>query len=123
MYLKMKILSGEKMLNPVYVPSQEIQDLRGWFTTYKLVLKEKQSIRNRIYSLFVQNLYQIEKSQMFSVKGRKAIEKMNLSENLQNHLEYLYKQLDFLSEQVDDAKKKIALMGAKHLDEIKILQA
>lgn len=121
MYLKMQVLSGEKMLNPVYVPSQDIQDLRAWFTNYKLVLKEKQSIQNRIYSIFIQNLYQIEKKQMFTLKGKKVIMEMDLSANMRSELEYLYSIHDFLTAKIKDVKKKIALLGAPYIDRIKIL--
>jgi transposase len=38
--LKMQVLSGEKAISPVSIPPVEIQDLRGFFSTYRLYKKK-----------------------------------------------------------------------------------
>jgi hypothetical protein len=47
MHAKMQILSGEQTISPVTIPPKEIQDLRGLFSTYRL-LKKQQTKRSRL---------------------------------------------------------------------------
>jgi len=49
--LKMQVLSWEQAISPVSVPPEEIQELRGLFTTYRLCKKQAVQIKNRIHSL------------------------------------------------------------------------
>ena len=49
--LKMQILSGERTIFPVTVPPAEIQELRGLFSTYRLLKKQSTQFKNRIHSL------------------------------------------------------------------------
>jgi transposase len=47
--IKMQVLSGEKTISPVVVPPEEIQELRGLFSTYRLLKKQTTQIKNRIH--------------------------------------------------------------------------
>lgn len=49
--VKAQILSGEQLVSPVTLPPREIQQLRGLFTTYRLIQKQNVQAKNRIHSL------------------------------------------------------------------------
>ena len=64
-YLKMHIVSGEKLVPEVYIPEKEIRYLRGLFTTVKLLRKQVGSTKNRIHSILKQNLFPFTKQYIF----------------------------------------------------------
>ncbi|MDR0635677.1 MAG: hypothetical protein LBF87_01200, partial [Treponema sp.] len=47
----MQALTGERLVSPVSIPPQAIQDLRGLFSTYRLYQKQNTQLKNRIHSL------------------------------------------------------------------------
>jgi transposase len=55
--VKMQVLSGEKAISPVTIPPAEIQELRGLFSTYRLLKKQCTQYKNRIHSLVKEKLY------------------------------------------------------------------
>lgn len=120
-YLKMQVVSGEKMVRPVYVPSRTIQELRSLFTTYKLVTKQSTSIKNRIHALLRQHLYQYKKGRIFIKKIRQEILELDLPAELRFQIELLYRQIDYLKDQEDALEKRIKLLGAEFIDDVRIL--
>jgi hypothetical protein len=49
--LKMQVLSGVETISPVTIPPVEIQELRAFFTTYRLFKKQTTQTKNRIHCL------------------------------------------------------------------------
>jgi transposase len=43
--LKMQVVSGERIISPVTIPSAEIQALRSLFTTYRLYKKQNTQVQ------------------------------------------------------------------------------
>ena len=68
-YLKMQVVSKEKLINPVYVPERSIQELRSLFCTYKLLKKQIGVTKNRIHSILRQNLHPFTKQYIFGKKS------------------------------------------------------
>jgi len=120
-YLKMQVVSGEKMVSPVYVPDKAIQQLRSLFTTYRLTVKQSTSIKNRIHALLRQNLYQYKKSRIFIQTIREEIMNLDLSQELRFQIAVLYEQIDFLKAQQNRFEKRIKLLGSGYIEEIRIL--
>ena len=54
----------------IYVPDQEIREIRGFFTTYKLQTKMSTQTKNRIHSIFKQNGIVIDKARLNTRKYR-----------------------------------------------------
>jgi hypothetical protein len=46
--IETRVISGEQMVSPVTIPPKEIQDLRGLFSTYRLLKKQIVQLKNRI---------------------------------------------------------------------------
>ena len=54
--LKMQIKSKEKLIEPVHLPGSRIQKLHSLFTTYRFYRKQTTKIKNRIHSIYKQEL-------------------------------------------------------------------
>jgi transposase len=67
----MQVLSGEQTISPVVVPPEEIQELRGLFSTYRLLKKETTQTKNRIHSLLKETLYGYTQEEIFTQNGGK----------------------------------------------------
>ena len=119
--LKMQILSGEQAVSPVTVPPENIQDLRGLFTTYRLYKKQTTQIKNRIPSLLKEKLYGFTQEEIFTQKSRKMI--VNLEENttMSFQLEELFALLSFIETKIASVEDKIKKSAEVYMREIEIL--
>ena len=77
--LKMQIKSKEKIFEPVHLPDDLIQKLRSIFTTYRLYRKHITSIKNRIHSIYKQELMPFTKEYIFGKKTKTMLRKFNIN--------------------------------------------
>jgi transposase len=119
--LKMQVLSGEKAISPVTIPPVEIQDLRGFFSTYRLYKKQTTQIKNRIHSLLKEKLYGFTQEEIFSQKSRKKILELENGTALSYQLDQLFKHLDHLEMIIEELKDKIQEQAEPFMREIEIL--
>ena len=105
--LKLQFLGGERLIVPVTAPPKEIGDLRALFATYRVIRKQITQTKNRIHSLFKENLFPYTKEYIFGKKSRKLIR--SLSDDLvlsfqinflMDSLEQLEANFSFLQEQL-----------------------
>lgn len=117
MKLRYKVISNctEDEFPTVYVPEMKVQELRTLFTTYELISEQNVTIQNRIYSLFVQQGYCLERKTIFNNKTREAVFNLTLPETTKIQLHYLFKEYDFLLQQKKDLKNVILKEG-KYFD-------
>ena len=119
--LKMQILSGEMTISPVIIPPEDIQELRGLFSTYRLYKKQTTQIKNRIHSLLKEKLYGFTQEEIFDKKSRKKIREMENGSVLSFQINELFDVLEHLEVRVETLKDKIKEHAEPHLKEIKIL--
>jgi transposase len=117
---KMYILSGERLAS-VTVPPVEIQDLRGLFSTYRLLKKQTVQIKNRAHSLLKEKLYGFTQEEIFSQKSRKMIREIENGTALSYQINLLLPQLERLEAQIEDLQGKIREYAAPFMREIEIL--
>jgi transposase len=117
---KYHIEGDKKFLPEVYVVEKRIRKLRSLFTTYRLLNKEITMIKNRIHSLFKQNLKPYSKKHIFNeiMTGLKPID---LDEEYKVQVEILFDVLSKLEEKKAEIKKKILLTGEPFIKDIDIL--
>jgi transposase len=118
--LRYRILSDgdEDDLPTVYVPTHEVRELRSLFSTYKILIKQKTMLKNRIHSLLIQQGYYLKDMDIFHKDVREAAFNLELPETTVFQLEVLYKQVDFLEGQVNEVKEKILEKGKPFENEI-----
>jgi len=119
--LKMQVLSGEQTISPVTVPPEEIQELRGLFTTYRLYKKQTVQIKNRIHSLVKEKLYGFTQEQIFGKKSRKMIRGLENNTAMSFQINELFDTLEFLEDRIDSLEDKIKEQAEPCLREIEIL--
>jgi len=119
--LKMQILSGEQAVSPVTVPPENIQDLRGLFTTYRLYKKQTTQIKNRIHSLLKEKLYGFTKEEIFTQKSRKIIQNLEKSTTMSFQLDELFDLLNFIENKIVSLEDKIKESAEVYMREIEIL--
>jgi transposase len=120
-YLKMQIMGGEQLIEPVHVPEQGIRTLRSLFSTYQLVKKQITSTKNRIHSLLKQNLFPFSRGALSTKRTRMTIRTLNVEAALSCHLNILIDELDYLEHQANEVKNVILREGAPYLKDIIIL--
>jgi len=119
--LKMQVLSGEKTISPVVVPPEEIQELRGMFTTYRLFKKQTTQIKNRIHSLAKEKLYGFTQEQIFGKKSRKKIRALESNTAMSFQINELFDSLEYFEGRIDSLENKIKELAEPYMREIKIL--
>lgn len=117
---KYHVETGEKFLPEVYIVDEKIRKLRSLFTTYTLVSKEIIMMRNRIYSLFRENLKPFDRQYIFRIL-RHDLDVSGLDEEYKIQLKVLFEMLDHLVESRDEIKKEILLMGKYFMEDIDLL--
>ena len=105
----------------IKVPNKEVRTLRGLFSTYQLLVKEKTAAKNRIYAILKSKGITIDKKDIFSKKGQQAIldQEYNVSEKLQ--IEILLDQIKVLGNKEMEVKKVILTYCTIFYKEIEIL--
>ena len=124
--IKMQVLSGEQAVSPVTVPPEDIQELRGLFTTYRLYKKETTQIKNRIHSLLKEKHYGFTQEQIFSQKSRKMIRELESGEGskgsiMHRQINLLLNSLEKLESDIDFLQEMILEHAEPHMREIQIL--
>jgi transposase len=119
--LKMQVLSGEQVASPVTLPPKEIQDLRGLYSTYRLIKKQTAQMKNRIHSLLKEQLYGFTQEQIFGKKSRQEIREISEDPVLRYQVNLLLDQLEREEEVVESLKGRILEAGAPFIREINIL--
>ena len=123
--LKYRILcdGDEDDLPTIYVPCHQVRELRSVFSTYKMLIKQKTMVKNRIKSLLVQQGYYFSKKDhnIFIEKHSSAIFNLELPESTKMQLEILYRELNFLNEEIKLLTERILIMGEVFINEIDLL--
>ncbi|MES0490535.1 MAG: IS110 family transposase [Leptospirales bacterium] len=119
--LKMQVTSGESLFDPVYIPDQNVRDLRSLFTTYKVLKKQSGSLKNRIRSLYRQNLKTLSATLSLSKPCIKRLKGIKLSESANLQVDILLAAYLSLSEQIKASKDAIQKLGANFIEEVDIL--
>ena len=119
--IKMQVLSGEKAISPVTVPPVEIQNLRGLFSTYRLLKKQSTQFKNRIHSLLKEKLYGFTQEQIFGKGSRKKIREMEEDPVLSFQLNHLFNLLENLEAGIEKLEEKIKEQAEPFMREIEIL--
>lgn len=117
---KYHVESGEDFLPEVYIPEEIIRKLRSLFTTYNLIKKQITQTKNRIYSIFKQNLKPYTRKYIFE-EPRYNLDKEEIDEEYKIQIEILLEVLDKLEEEKDRIKKEILLLGEPFMEDIDIL--
>jgi len=119
--LKMQVLSGEQTISPVTVPPEEIQELRGLFTTYQLYKKQTVQIKNRIHSLLKEKLYGFTQEEIFGKKDREMIRGLEKGTAMSFQVNELLDLLEYLEERIQSLEEEILARAEPSLREIEIL--
>ena len=118
----MQITSGEQIIAPVHVPERIIQNLRSMFTTYKFLRKHIASTKNRIHSLYKQELHPFTKEYIFGKKTRKQLRELNIDPVTDFQLELLYINLENMEKEIEELKRYLMYIIAKpYVKQIEIL--
>ena len=120
-FLKMQITSGEEIIAPVHVPERLIQDLRSLFTTYKIMKKHIASTKNRIHSLYKQELYPFTKEYIFGKKTRLKLRGININPATDFQLNLLFDSLEDREKEVERMKEYLMYLAKPYFKEIEIL--
>jgi transposase len=119
--LKMQVLSGEQVAVPVTLPPKEIQDLRGLYSTYRLLKKQIAQTKNRIHSLLKEQLYGFTQEQIFGKKRRAEIRELSEDPVLKFQLNLLFDKLAGDEAVAESLKGQILEAAAPYMREIEIL--
>jgi len=120
-YLKMCVLTGEELICEVYVPKEGIQKLRALFSTHRLLRKQVAQIKNRIHSIFKQNLYPFTKEYIFGKARRKELLTLELHQADSLQVEVLLNQLSSVEENIKQIESMIKLLGKEYYREVEVL--
>jgi transposase len=117
---KYHIETDKDFLPEVHVVEKRIRKLRSLFTTFRLIKREINMTKNRIHSLFKQNLKPYSKKHIFNeiMTGLKPID---LDEEYKIQIEVLFEVLSKLEEEKAKIKEQILLTGEPFIPDIDIL--
>ena len=101
----------EDDLPTVYVPTDEVRELRGLFSTYKMLVKQCTMMRNRIHSLVVQHGKYLGKTNIAHPLIREQIRKLELPKTTVYQIGVMYREIDFLMQQTQEVKETILERG------------
>jgi transposase len=119
--IKMQVLSGEQTASPVTVPPEEIQELRGLFSTYRLYKKQNAQIKNRIHSLLKEDLYGFTQEEIFGKGKRAEIRKIAPDTALNFQVNQLLDRLERDEADVEALKERVLFQAAPFMREIDLL--
>jgi transposase len=119
--IKTQLLSGEPQVVPVTVPPKEIQDLRGLFTTYRLLRKQTTQTKNRIHSLLKEQLYGFTQEEIYGKKTRLEIREISNDPVLRVQINMLMDHLEMIEKEVEKLKEHIQVAAAPFMRQIEIL--
>ena len=120
--LKMFKMSGENIENKVYVPDQNIRDLRSLFATYKNFKRHIVMWRNRIHALLAQHMILIPPCDMSSKVGRcRILKRVDELPNVKIQVSILFDQLSATENGKSAIEELILKSGKEFLNTIEIL--
>jgi transposase len=119
--VKMQVLSGEKTISSVTIPPVEIQELRGLFSTYRLLKKQTTQTKNRIHSVLKERLYGFTLEQIFGKKSRKMIRELESDTVMSRQLHILFHSLEGLEADIQLLEDLIMEKAEPFMKEIQIL--
>jgi transposase len=119
--LKMQILGKETAISPVAVPPERIQELRGLYTTYRLLKKQTTQLKNRIHSLLKEKLYGFTQEEIFDKKSREKLLGLESGTALSFQIALLFGELEHIENSIEPLKEKIQELAEPYLREIEIL--
>ena len=119
--LKMQVLSGEEAVSRVTIPPVLIQDLRGLFTTYRLLRKQTTQIKNRIHSLLKEKLYGFTQEEIFDKKSRRMLLAIEGDPILSGQIKILLDDLEHTEVHIETVRDMIEEQAAPYMKEIEIL--
>jgi transposase len=117
----MQILGKETAISPVVVPPERIQELRGYFTTYRLLKKQITQLKNRIHSLLKEKLYGFTQEEIFDKKSRKMLLGLESGTALSFQIALLFRELENTESSIEPLKEKIMELAEPYMREIEIL--
>jgi len=120
-FLKAQIISGEQFITNVFVPSKEIQDLRSYFTTYRLLKKQNVQLKNRIHSLLKEQLYGFTQEEIFNAKSRVKIRTIGLGSAMNKQVCMLLDRLERDESDVEELEAQIKIYARPFMELIEIL--
>jgi transposase len=121
MFLKMQIMSKEELISPVYRPEKKIQELRSLFVTHKLYRKNIATLKNRIHSIFKQNLMPFTKEYIFGKKFQKDLMELPLIDSYKFQIELLLNQMNSLIDADKKLKETIIKESYQYRKEIDVM--
>jgi transposase len=124
--IKMQVLSGEQAISPVTVPPEDIQELRGFFTTYRLYKKKTTQIKNRCHSLLKEKHYGFTQEEIFSKKSREMIRGLEADQRpkgsaMHRQINLLLNSLETLESDIKSLQEMILEHAEPYMREIQIL--
>ncbi len=93
------------LLNPVYVPEKEVQELRSLFSSKKVLLKQKNQTKNRMHSIFKQNGICVTKKFLIDKTFITEMTKMEIDDIWKIQLKIFYDELASIEEAIDKIEK------------------
>jgi transposase len=109
------------MLPEIKIPRQEVRVLRGLFSTYLMLNRDKTASKNRVHSILKANGVFISKTDAFSEKGRAQIGKTAFSDDDQLQLDVLLSHVDRLEKDIAQIKERILSYSFVFREELEIL--
>jgi transposase len=119
--LKMQLKSNQNMFEPVHLPHGLIRKLRSLFTTYRLYRKHITSIKNRIHSLYKQELMPFTKEYIFGKKTKALLRQVNINPQADFQLDLLFNELEALEISIKKLTQYIMYLAKPYKSQIDIL--
>lgn len=119
--LKMQITTGEKLFDPVYIPEQKVRDLRSLFTTYKLLLKQKNAVKNRIRSVYRQQLKTLSERLTLTKPSIERLKTIEIDELQRIQVDILIESYLNLSKSIKDIQDRIFIAGSYCIEQVNVL--
>ena len=119
--LKMQLKSNQHMFEPVHLPDRLIRRLRSLFTTYRLYRKHITGIKNRIHSLYKQELMPFTKEYIFGKKSRAFLRRVSINPQTDFQLDLLFTELETLETSFQKLTRYIMYLAKPYLSQIDIL--
>jgi transposase len=119
--LKMQIKSNERLFIPVHLPEGIIQELRSLFSTYRLLRKQVTSIKNRIHSLYKQELMPFTKTYIFGKKSREKLQDLSVKPAVDFQLDLLFSDLEAKENSIHRLEEYVLYLGQAYRRQIAIL--
>ena len=119
--LKAQILSGERLVSPVVLPPEEIQDLRSLFSTYRLYQKQNVQLKNRIHSLLKERLHGFTQQEIFDKRNRQRVRAISPGTAMHFQVNQLLDRLERDEADAGGLKDRVLLAAAPYMEQIAVL--